>query len=103
MNEDFANTFWKKGYKRHISPNCNDKEEAVYALVETNKSTSAEDLLLPYPEIHDIVRTDSYECPEPKAFNDDSIKDHIEKVYQLNRGPELGTFLGSILSATFKE
>jgi hypothetical protein len=47
-----------------------------------------EHLLIRVPQLlHDI----GYECPNPMAFNNDSIMDHIEKVYQLNRGPELGT------------
>jgi hypothetical protein len=91
MNERFANTFWKKGHKRHTSPDWDDEGEAAHALAENDDNTLVQDLLLPYPELHDIVETDSYECPKPKAFNDYSIMDHIEKVYQLNRGPELGT------------
>ncbi|KNG45924.1 interferon-induced gtp-binding protein mx2, partial [Stemphylium lycopersici] len=102
-NERFANTFWRRGHKRHTSPHWDDEGEAVHALAENDDDYSAQDLLLSYPELHDIVKTDSYECPRPKAFNDDSILDHIEEVYQLNRGPELGTFSGSILSATFRE
>lgn len=90
-NERFANTFWRRGHKRHTSPHWDDEGEAVHALAENDDDYFAKDLLLSYPELYDIVKTDSYECPRPKAFNDDSISDHIEKVYQLNRGPELGT------------
>jgi hypothetical protein len=91
MNERFANTFWKSGHKRHTSSNWDSGDEAAHALAENDDNTSAQDLLLPYPELHDIIETDNYECPQPKAFDNDSIMDHIEKVYQLNRGPELGT------------
>jgi hypothetical protein len=90
-NERFANTFWKRGHKRHTSPEWDDEGEAVHDLAEDDDDTSARDLLLSYPELNGIVETDGYECPTPTAFNNDSIMDHIEKVYQLNRGPELGT------------
>ncbi|KAF2788844.1 hypothetical protein K505DRAFT_285390 [Melanomma pulvis-pyrius CBS 109.77] len=103
MNERFANTFWERRHKRHTSSDWDDEDEAAHDLVENDDYTSTQDLLLSYPELHDIVETDSYECLEAEAFTDDSIMDHIEKVYQLNRGPELGTFSGSILSATFRE
>jgi hypothetical protein len=91
MNEQFANTFWKRGHKRHTSPAWDDEGEDAHALAENeDDNVSARDVLLPYPELHDIVETESYECPAPTAFNTDSIVEHIEKVYQLNRGPELG-------------
>ncbi|KAF2105170.1 P-loop containing nucleoside triphosphate hydrolase protein [Lophiotrema nucula] len=101
MNEQFANTFWKSGHRRHTSPHWDDEGEAAHALAGYEVPT--QDILLRYPELYNIIETDSYECPKPTAFNNDSIMDHIEKVYQLNRGLELGTFSGSILSATFKE
>jgi hypothetical protein len=44
-----------------------------------------------------------YECPEPIPSYEDPIADHIERVYQENRGPELGTFSGAILAMVFKE
>lgn len=92
MNERFANTFWKRGHKRHTSSEWDDDGEAIHALAEDeDDDTPAQDPLLPYPELDDIVEADEYVCPSPKAFNNDSIMDHIEKVYQLNRGPELGT------------
>jgi hypothetical protein len=90
-NEQFANTFWERGHKRHTSPDWDDEGEAAHALAEDDDDTSAQDLLSPYPGLHDIVETDNYKCPNPKAFENDSIMDHIETVYQLNRGPDLGT------------
>ncbi|KAF2183507.1 interferon-induced GTP-binding protein Mx2 [Zopfia rhizophila CBS 207.26] len=104
MNEKFANDFWKKGHKQHFSANWDDEGEKIYKLTENNNnSTPFEDLLQNYPELHDIINTDNYQCLKLKAFNDDSIMDYIERVYQSNRGPELGTFSGSILAATFRE
>ncbi|KAF2191280.1 hypothetical protein K469DRAFT_696978 [Zopfia rhizophila CBS 207.26] len=97
MNEKFANDFWKKGHKRHFSPNWDDEGEKIYMLTENNdNSMPFEDLLQNYPELHDIIDTDKYQCPNLKAFNDNSIMDHIERVYQSNRGPELGTLLAHI-------
>jgi GTPase SAR1 family protein len=91
-NERFANDFWKRGHKRHLSAKWDDEGEKTYDLTENGDSTPRfEDLLLDHTDLHDIVVTNNYCCPEPTAFNDDSIMDHIEKVYQSNRGPELGT------------
>jgi hypothetical protein len=43
MNERFANTFWKRGHKRHTSPEWDDEGETVHALVEHDDATPAQD------------------------------------------------------------
>jgi hypothetical protein len=91
INEQFANIFWRRGHKRHTSPQWNDEGEAVHTLAEKDESNLARELFLPYPELHDIIEIDEYVCPRPKGFYDDCVMDHIETVYRLNRGPELGT------------
>lgn len=101
-NERFANEFWKNGHKRCLSPNSNDEGEKTYELNE-NENMRLGELVHAYPELHDVIETEDYCCPTPTAFNDDPIMDHIERVYESNRGPELGSFSGAILSITFKE
>lgn len=44
-----------------------------------------------YPELHDIIEDAGYECPEPDDFCQASLMQHINQVYQSNRGAELGT------------
>ena len=104
MNEAFSNDFWEKGHKRQPSPNDNQDNEKAFDL---GKGKNAENLskmtLDNYPELGDIVDMEDYNCPQPISSEDDSIVDHIERVYQENRGPELGTFSGAILAVIFKE
>ncbi|KAF2828425.1 hypothetical protein CC86DRAFT_454231 [Ophiobolus disseminans] len=104
MNERFANTVWKKGHKRHISPTWNNEGESSYEVAEGGANQEAyQRVLSGFPELCEFVDEEDYECPKPKAFTEDSITDHVESVFQENRGPELGTFPGSILAMTFKE
>ncbi|OAL05155.1 hypothetical protein IQ06DRAFT_302251 [Phaeosphaeriaceae sp. SRC1lsM3a] len=98
MNESFANTFWKAGHKRYVSPEWSDEGEPTYSVIE---AASLSYVALGYPELDGIIE-DEYVCPKLTTFNQDSIVDHINKVYQMN-GPELGTFSGAILSATYRE
>jgi hypothetical protein len=102
INERFADTFWKKAHKRHTSSDWSDEGEAHHdpAEIEDDFTINLSQL---YPELHGIIAIDRYECPQPETFNNDSIMSHIENVYRSNRGPELGTFSGFILSATFRE
>ncbi|KAF1842442.1 interferon-induced GTP-binding protein Mx2 [Cucurbitaria berberidis CBS 394.84] len=104
MNESFANDVWKKGHKRHISPSWNSEGEVAYDIADSDECKSPfKEIHDNHPELHDIVEMEDYECSEPKAFSNDPITEHIERVYQENRGPELGTFSGVILAVTFKE
>ncbi|KAI0616258.1 interferon-induced GTP-binding protein Mx1 [Pyrenophora tritici-repentis] len=45
-NERFANTFWRRGHKRHTSPHWDDEGEAAHVLAENDDDYSAKDLLL---------------------------------------------------------
>jgi hypothetical protein len=91
MNEAFADLFWRCGHMRHTSSNWSDEGEAAHSLSKNDDNDSAEHILLPYAEIQDIIEISVYKCQKPKAFNDDSIMARIDEIYQLNRGPELGT------------
>jgi GTPase SAR1 family protein len=92
MNEGFANDIWRRGHKRHISATWSSEGESKYDLADDDdvKNLTA-DVLSSYPELCDIVDWEDYDCPKPKSFAEDPITDHIEHVYQMNRGSELGT------------
>lgn len=119
LNEVLSNVFWERGHTRRFETESgkDDDEEGGWG----GKKISFEILSDLYPEIHDLVLTEEYECPDP---TDDSLMDHIEGVFNSSRGPELGTvslafllwsqfwpftnkagkqFGGSILATTFKE
>ena len=87
MNERFANDFWEKGHMRQLS-SSSDSEDGL-------RHNPAGDIphldLDKYPELSDIIEGDDYECPEPDTFSEASLMGHIDRVYQSNRGAELGT------------
>jgi len=86
MNERFANNFWKKGHTRQLSSGS-DYEVLLHSsavdpmYIELDK----------YPELRGIIESGDYICPEPNAFDKASLIEHIDRVYQSNRGVELGT------------
>ncbi|KAF2495757.1 hypothetical protein BU16DRAFT_608235 [Lophium mytilinum] len=110
-NERFANDFWRKGHKRHFSVKWDDEGEKAYDATAAEVGEGNVPFEVPistYPELHDILDTNAYRCPQPTAFRlppfgSISILDHIDMVYQSNRGSELGTFSSAILGITFKE
>ncbi|KAF1968700.1 hypothetical protein BU23DRAFT_601996 [Bimuria novae-zelandiae CBS 107.79] len=103
MNENFANEFCKKGRKRSISAVWSDEGETLHGATENANAITLEELVEPYPELRDIVVSEEYKCPKPTAFDTDSIVENIDQTFRRNRGPELGTFSGTILAITFKE
>ena len=105
MNEAFSNEFWHKGHKRTTSSTSGvNEEEKAYELGKGEEDAAlVQATLEDYPELCDIVEMEDYGCPEPIASDEDPIAKHIERVYQENRGPELGTFSGTILAMVFKE
>ncbi|KAF2740333.1 interferon-induced GTP-binding protein Mx2 [Polyplosphaeria fusca] len=98
-NERFANDFWKKAHTRQLTSSSDSEEELLHSTTEESICPDPNT----YPELHDIIEGDDYECPEPDPFSQVSLMEHIDRVYQSNRGAELGTFSGSILAITFKE
>lgn len=105
MNEAFSNEFWHKGHKRTTSstPGVNEEEEACELGKREENTALVQRTLEDYPELCDVVEMEDHECPEPIASDKDPIAKHIERIYQENRGPELGTFSGTILAMIFKE
>jgi GTPase SAR1 family protein len=104
MNEMFSNIFLERGEKRQTSLHGVKDDEKAYENGKKEKyDILSQRTLQDYPELCDIVEMEYYECPEPIPSDEDPITDHIERVYQENRGPELGTFSGAILAMVFKE
>ncbi|KND89637.1 Interferon-induced GTP-binding protein Mx1 [Tolypocladium ophioglossoides CBS 100239] len=57
-------------------------------------------LLAKYCELHDIIVDKAYRCPKP---DNKPIMDRITEVFDSSRGPDLGTFSGTVLSTIFEE
>ncbi|KAK2758928.1 interferon-induced GTP-binding protein Mx1 [Colletotrichum kahawae] len=98
LNEVFSNVFRKRGHKQHFGPTWDDEGES-------SLGSDVDQLpfgipLSEYPELEAIIRTDDYRCPKPSKG---PIMGHIEDVFQSSRGPELGTFSGTILATVFEE
>ncbi|RDA91020.1 hypothetical protein CP533_2545 [Ophiocordyceps camponoti-saundersi (nom. inval.)] len=129
INEAFSDTFWKRSHLYSFGPIVDDDGEAAFGYVSDGKetaneeedaeeddsdgsdedssdesvastSTCAEELpAAKYPELQDIIQEEDYQCPKPST---ESILSHIKKTFTSSRGPELGTFGGTVLSATFE-
>ncbi|TPX11991.1 uncharacterized protein E0L32_007294 [Thyridium curvatum] len=101
LNDAFSHTFATRGHLRAfhtISGLVYDDDDDM----AKNKAHKV-DFPIPvskYKELHDIIVTETYDCPMPLT---DCIMAHIEGVYKDSRGPELGTFNGTLLGTTFKE
>ncbi|OAA59115.1 interferon-induced GTP-binding protein Mx2 [Niveomyces insectorum RCEF 264] len=113
LNEGFADTFAKRGHYQHFhgpsegedGEDGEDGEEGEsYSKGEDDDDSSEEATLdadVPldaYPELGDVVEDTHYQCPRPR---EGPITDLIQEVYDSSRGPELGTFSGTILAAVF--
>ncbi|KAL4924503.1 Dynamin central region-domain-containing protein [Aspergillus undulatus] len=86
LNEDFSDTFWKRGHKQHFGATRDDDGEALY-------ESSTDDLpfkvpLREYPELYNLIQTDDYTCSKPLKG---PIMNLVEAVFESNRGPELET------------
>lgn len=104
LNENFANNFWQRGHKRHIPPQSTDNEEVSYASPKNVQTATIQKSRQSHPEINDVIVTKDYDCPLPLPYTPgSSILDSVDQIYSISRGPELGTFSGSILASTFRE
>ncbi|KAJ0335216.1 hypothetical protein COL922a_009549 [Colletotrichum nupharicola] len=98
LNEVFSNVFWKRGHKQHFGPTWDDEGES--SLGRNVEQLPFEIPLNEYPELEAIIRTDDYQCPKPSKG---PIMSYIEEAFESSRGPELGTFGGTILATVFEE
>ncbi|KAL1866037.1 hypothetical protein Daus18300_006938 [Diaporthe australafricana] len=99
LNQVFSEVFAQRGHSRHFenSNEQNDQAKQLRLALLDIEDYMPDD---PSPDLDDIVTPQRFRCPEP---SDDSIMEHIEEIFQQSRGPELGTFGGALLGATFKE
>ncbi|KAK1983995.1 interferon-induced GTP-binding protein Mx2 [Colletotrichum cereale] len=98
LNEDFSTTFWERGHKRDFGLAWDDDEESPFR--HHTEPARFEDALAEYPELDDFVEAGLYQCPTPL---EDPVIEHIEQVYESSRGPELGTYGGTLLAIAFEE
>ncbi|KAI1771421.1 interferon-induced GTP-binding protein Mx2 [Hypoxylon cercidicola] len=99
LNESLSNVFLEKAHKRRLDPRWDDEEEVVSPM-RKNGQLPFEISLTKHSELFDIICTDEYECPDPL---EGPIIDHVKEVFKSSRGPEIGTFGGSILTTIFEE
>lgn len=88
LNETFANIFWQKGHKRAFGLEIEDEGER--SLGRNIEDSYLKVPLQKYRELSHIIKVNKDDCPEPES-SEQSIIDHIEHVFESNRGPELGT------------
>ncbi|KAH7316966.1 interferon-induced GTP-binding protein Mx2 [Stachybotrys elegans] len=95
LNEDFSNVFWKCGHYQHFRSGLEDKGEKLLGeVIPTTVSGMPGNV---YDELHDIIDTD-YECPKPLRG---PMTETVQELYSSSRGPELGTFNGTVLASVF--
>ncbi|CAG9950824.1 unnamed protein product [Clonostachys rosea f. rosea IK726] len=95
LNEDFANVFWKCGHHRHFRSIWEDEGESLLG-----QGAQASIFDMPndvYDELNDIIDT-VYECPRPLRG---PMTELVQEMYNSSRGPELGTFNGTVLASVF--
>ncbi|KAI0456741.1 interferon-induced GTP-binding protein Mx2 [Xylaria acuta] len=98
LNEELANNVWTHGNTRNFGAEHNEDGELPFANYHDAILSDLDDI--DCPELADITCFDQYEClEEPSGL----IKDHIEEILKSNRGPEVGTFSGTILAMAFRE
>ncbi|KAH8884803.1 interferon-induced GTP-binding protein Mx2 [Thozetella sp. PMI_491] len=100
LNEVFSNVFCKYGHTREFEDAQSQDNKSKKKIGATTLSFSVP--LGEYSEISDIpgFMSEAFDCPEPYR---ESLTRHIERIFKEARGPELGTFGGTILGTTFKE
>ena len=86
LNEVFSDVFWKKAHRQHLDSKWDDEGERSLGLGidQLSLSVPAAD----YPELSDIIMLTDYSCPRPSSG---PILDHIEEVFDSNRGVDLAT------------
>ncbi|KAK7530166.1 interferon-induced GTP-binding protein Mx2 [Phyllosticta citribraziliensis] len=98
LNEVFSDIFWKRGHKQHFEAAWNDEGESPLGC-----NVDQLPFKIPigkYPELGTITYTEDYQCPKPLKG---PLMTHIKEVYESSRGPELGTFGGTILATVFED
>jgi hypothetical protein len=86
LNENFSDTFWRRGHQHHFSPHWSDEGDTRFCPKSATPPFEIDHS--EYDELNGIIEPEHYACPKPSAG---SIMDMIQDVYESSRGPELGT------------
>ncbi|POR31830.1 Interferon-induced GTP-binding protein Mx1 [Tolypocladium paradoxum] len=107
LHKVFANVFRERAHTEQFdaSPgeDSSSKDDDAASEDETPAAGTAVPLKVPlakYPELHDIIVDKAYQCPRPGSK---PIMHRITEVFDSSRGPDLGTFGGTVLSTVFEE
>ena len=83
-NEVFSRLVYRRGHTRNFEVSDDDSDEVSNeGGDELHHGLTVDD----YPELADIL-ADDWDCPEAQT---DDIMEHIQDVFHLSKGPELGT------------
>ncbi|KAI1144894.1 interferon-induced GTP-binding protein Mx2 [Nemania diffusa] len=96
LNETLSDVFWRRGHKRRFGTEKTDGEEIAFSDEEAPFDFDPAG----YPELSDIICSGNYVC---QGAIKGPIEQHIRAVFKFSRGPEVGTFGGTILPTAFKE
>ncbi|EAA33377.2 hypothetical protein GE21DRAFT_6461 [Neurospora crassa] len=106
LNEGFSDLMWRKGHLRNFEGSTAKEKTKRYDADDSEPleyeelANEAHSAALSYPELRNVFPNDNFECEPP---SNDPIMEHIGHCYRESRGPELGTFGGSMLPITFRE
>ncbi|KAI1749732.1 interferon-induced GTP-binding protein Mx2 [Xylaria castorea] len=98
LSEALANAVWKNGHKWNFE--VRHDEDGEHEFVDSHNAPTFDLGQLQYPELVDMIGLDEHKYAEPPGG---AIKDRVEEIFKSNRGPEVGTFSGTILAIAFQE
>ncbi|PHH75692.1 hypothetical protein CDD80_2181 [Ophiocordyceps camponoti-rufipedis] len=103
LNECFAKVFQRRGHRQLFGTGKDVNGVPGRKTVKPQSCVGPDVENLPlkeYSELGSIIKTEKFTCASP---SDEPITRCIQDVYHWSRGPELGTFGGTILSSVFKK
>ncbi|KAK3352310.1 P-loop containing nucleoside triphosphate hydrolase protein [Lasiosphaeria hispida] len=103
LHEGFSELIWKKGHTTNFVSQTPVPQAGVSKYeegIESCHSIKDESTSL---ELRGILNPHKFTCAEPSGSEAGEIMDKIDLAYTLNRGPEIGTFGGSLLAVVFRE
>ncbi|KAH0431412.1 hypothetical protein CcaCcLH18_07146 [Colletotrichum camelliae] len=100
LQETFNDTFEKRGHTRLFEGTQRQRISATPPVLQILESCQGSEMEGIMQDLHGILRELNYGCPEPRK---DSLLVQIEIAFRRTRGPELGTFGGSVLGEVFRE
>ncbi|RDA86121.1 hypothetical protein CP532_1164 [Ophiocordyceps camponoti-leonardi (nom. inval.)] len=100
LNEAFSDVFWNQGHSYSYGAGVALDNEGEATFGDVSAMAWPKVPLAKYYELQSIIQGGDYECPKPSQ---DPIMSCIQKIFEFSRGPELGTFGGTILSTVFEQ